>query len=186
MKIRKNAPRTVVPHMELNSNILQTRKKGRKDAKIRKAVVADRKPDVTHAVHKHKKNLKAWVHLRNVLSSGRKNRGRLIFMLRGFLRVHQPETWCDNTVELFARFARVSNPENFHKRVCVIVEAFGKVSTDNTRMAFEMMRAFEVSRMRYRKTKRSGNIDEFGQVGVIHTIADELEVSYGPWNKAAA
>lgn len=184
MKIYKNAPQTVVPHVELNKNV-RARKKG-PNTQIRKVAVVSGEHNIGQVVYKHNKNVNAWAHLRNILSSGRKNRGRLIFMLRGFLRVHQPETWCDDTVELLARFVRVSKPENFERRVGVIIEAFRKASTDNTRMAVEMMRSFEVSRMKDRKIKSSGNIDEFGQVAVIHTIADELEVSYGPWNKAAA
>jgi hypothetical protein len=135
---------------------------------------------------RYKRNVSAWTHLHNILSSGRKNRGRMMFMLRGFINVHPPETWCDETVELFVRFAKVGKPESFARRTEVLVEVFGKVSTHHTRMAVEAMRAFEVSRMSDRKMKKSGNLDEFGQIGIIRAIADELEMSYGPWNKVAA
>jgi hypothetical protein len=134
---------------------------------------------------RYTRNVVAWTHLRNVLSSGRKNRGRLIFMLRGFIRRHPPETWCNNTVELFASFARVGKPESFEKKVNTLVEAFKQVSLDCTRVAVEKMRSFEASEMKNRKWKANG-LDEFGKIGIIRTIADSLEMYYGPWNKVAA
>lgn len=132
---------------------------------------------------KYSRNTEAWKHLHNIFSSGRKNRGQLIFMLRGFIRKHSPEKWCESTVELFVRFAKAKSSDLFASKVGTLVEVFNQVGSDYTRQAVEAMRAFEVSQAKQPQRKISSS--RLKPCDIIRIIADELEVEYGPWKAAA-
>ena len=125
---------------------------------------------------KYNANADAWKHLKNVLTEGRKDFGRLQFLLAGFFRMHPASTLDETCIRLFVGHLQAKT-DGFKEKVDRFILALRGVDVNNIQVLVDALRKFEASKMSKRKTDRIGRI-RFGEVDIARILADEIEAEY--------
>lgn len=87
-------------------------------------------------------NTQEFSHLRRIIEVGRKNRGRMQFLLRGFIKKHPVHAWSAKTFELLLRYVRHSLMEVSFTRITLLVKTVAVTAISNVTALIERCRSY--------------------------------------------
>lgn len=122
-------------------------------------------------------NVDAFTHLRKIIAVGRKNRGRLQFLLRGFVKKYPVNTWSKNTFNLLLRYVQHAQVEVSFKRIKNLVESLRTVAYDNIRTLIILCRFDEEKKVAPRLTTSNRALRPQKSI-LSRILGDELEIEY--------